>query len=403
MLMLAPLASADVVLSIDGQLVPLDSQLSSITYLPGELRLEINTAWDDLRCALNPEGPVVSLPDPEPGDFVLALDFLDGDLVGEYVIESDGSISQLLGALAGDPVQLEIVTSVARINDCVGQECAVLICTAGGTPIFSDDFNTPPPPQVDLFLTGGGNDTVVAGSGPNNAALQIIASNISNENANNVEIMISNSLPTGVTAGTSSATSGSYDANTGIWSVPALVNNTNETLTLIYSVAASASDGADLCADASVNAADEDIINTADDQHDQCATVVREIDLGLLINNPTEPQLAGNVVNYIVELDTNGPSDASNVVVDIASTLPPDVTLSNSFVSVGSFDGSTWTIPNVPLSPPATRTLNLFYTIGSAAQDGSVIDVSASITAADELLINTADDLVSDTTAISNP
>ncbi|MEM1082064.1 MAG: hypothetical protein AAGH65_10830 [Pseudomonadota bacterium] len=398
-----PLASAQVVLNLDGQIVPLESQLSDITYIPGESRLEINTQWDDLRCVLNPEGPISTLPDPEPGDFVLALDYRPGDVLGEYVIEDDGSISQLLGAIQGDPVQLGIVTSDARINTCEGQACAVLVCTAGGTPVFSGDFETPPPPQVDLVASGTGNSTVVAGSGPNNAALIIAIANASLNDASNVIVDLGSTLPRGVTPGPVTPAVGNYNDTNGEWTIPALAAGASTTATLIYTVDANAPDQADFCASGSVASVDQDIVNTDDDSHEQCAAVDRQVDLTLIINNPSDPQTPGSVVNYLIELETNGPSDASNVTVDVAATLPADVSLTNSFTSVGTFNNGVWDLGDVPVSPSVTRTLNLFYTVGSAVADGSQMDITASIGSADETLINTADDAVSDSTGFSNP
>ena len=393
-------------LSIDGITVPLDSNLAEILYEPSVPRLIVNTQWDDLRCMLNPNGPVVSLPDPQPGDFVLELDYRPGDLLGRYVIEADGSIDNLLSAIGGAPIQLEIVTSQSRINNCVGNECATLICVSGGTPIFDGGFEVPPPAQVDFFTSGSGNTSVVAGSASNNGALQLIVSNVSAEPANNVTLDISQTLATGVTANSGSATAGNYNSSTGSWTINSLAPGENETLTLLYTVAANAVSGNSVCASVQVDSADEIITNTGDDFHQQCFTIEREVDLNLLINNPSEPAGPGDIVQYVIELDTNGPSDASNVVVQLSESLTSDVTRSNAFSSVGSFNGSnlTWTIPSVPEQPPTTRTLTLFYSVDSGIDlgNGNQFEISAEITGSSEARINPADDAVSDTTGLTD-
>ena len=407
---LAPAASAQVVLSLDGEIVPIDSSLADITYIPDESRLVINTQWDDLRCVLNPDGPALSLPEPQPGDFVLALDYRPGDLMGEYVIENDGSISQLLGALNGDPVQLGIVTSDARINTCENGECAVLVCASGGTPVFSDGLEVPPPPQIDLSITGLGSSSAVAGSAPNNVAAQITVQNNSTIAASNVVVDLAQSIPSSVIAGSVNTTAGSYSANSGEWTLPGIAASSSATATLLFTAESSAASGSDVCVTGTVLSADQQLVNTADDTGQQCASIEREVDLALQINDPTEPQTPNNTVGYTISLNNLGPSDASNVVVDLTDLVPTGVARSTVFASAGSLDdgnwlngqGLSWIFAAIPASSAVSRTISLVYTVDGSVGDGSQMQVDADVSA-NETRINQGDDSVSDTTQFANP
>ena len=409
----ASMASAQVVLNLDGEIVPIESSLAEIIYIPAQSRLVINTQWDDLRCVLNPDGPEVPLPEPQPGDFVLALDQRPGDLMGEYVIESDGSISQLLGALSGDPVQLEIVTSAARVNNCTAggdPQCAVLVCASGGTPIFSDSLEVPPPPQIDLSVNGLGSSAVVAGSAPNNVATQIAVQNNSAIAASNVVVNLAQSIPAGAIAGSVSTTAGSYNPSNGEWTLPNIAASSNATATLLFTAESSVANGSDVCVTGTVLSADQELINIQDDSDQHCASIEREVDLVLDVTSPASSASPGEAVAYFVSVDNNGPSDASNVVVDLTDQIPVDVSRSAIFQSTGTLDssnwmsgqGATWTLATIPAGSTATRTLNLTYTVGSSVVDGSMMQVNASVTA-NETRINQDNDNASGTTQFSNP
>ncbi|MEM7054273.1 MAG: hypothetical protein AAF446_06955 [Pseudomonadota bacterium] len=411
------IASAQVVLNLDGEIVPIESTFAEITFIPSESRLVIKTQWDDLRCILNPDGPQVSLPEPQPGDFVLELDHRtatenpngQADLLGRYVIDAnDGSIFQSIGT----PTRIDIVTSAARVNNCTAgtePQCAILVCASGGTPVFSDSLETPPPPQVDIVVNGLGTASAVAGSAPNNIALQITAQNISLNDASNVVIDLSSSLPSGVASGLVFTSTGSYNATSNEWSMPSFPAGSDATATLQFTAEPDATSGSDVCVTGSVVSADQQIINTSNDVHQQCSSVEREVDLVLQINDPSSAS-SGETVAYVVSIDNMGPSDASNVVVDFTDQIPSGISRSTVFVSAGTLDdsnwsngqGINWTLANIAAGSTVTRTLNLLYTVDESVVDGSTMQVDATVTA-NETQINQADDSDSDTTAFSNP
>jgi hypothetical protein len=210
--LLATPVQAQVMLSIDGgPAIQTESDITSIVYRPSARRLEVSTAWDDLRCVLNMEGPDVPLPVPEPGDFVFALDQLDGDVDGEYVIESDGSIAQLAAAIAGDPTTLSIVTSDARINNCDDDECAVLVCAPGGTPVFSGDFEPNTSDLSAIVAASGSDDRVIAGGTATTISIEV--ANNGPSPATDVVVDVAVALPADGTMTCSQNVAASADAH----------------------------------------------------------------------------------------------------------------------------------------------------------------------------------------------
>lgn len=398
-------ALAQVQLSIDGEpALSLSSGIESIVYSPGAKRLEITTFWDDLRCVLNPDGPSVTLPDPQPGDFVLAIDHEPGDLMGEYVIESDGSIAQLLAAVAGNPGVLEVVTSESRIQNCSGGDCAVLECAQGGTPVFDGDFETPLPAQVDFSVSGSGDAQVVAGGSSISLFLEVTNSSV--DDASNIVIDVGGSLPAGVALDNVAPSSGSYNAGSEEWTLPALDGGASETIQLLFTAGPSALLGGSVCATATVVSADEPIVNTGDDSEQQCASVEREIDLALSVIESIDPVVAGSGTNNLIyefQLINQGPSDATGVTLELVPDLPSDVSLGALSTNLlGTVIGTTWTVPVLGASSPSIASLTVPVTVGSAAVPGSdVISASVAVTGSNETRINVGDDASTEQTSVS--
>lgn len=395
-------ALAQVQLSLDGEpAMSLSSGIKSIIYRPSIKRLEIETFWDDLRCVVNPDGPSVVLPEVQPGDFVLALDHQPGDLMGEYVVETDGSIAQLLAAISGSPSILEVVTSESRILNCNGGECAVLQCAPGGTPIFNGDFEVPLPPQVDFSVTGTGDTQVVAGGA--SIALVLEVTNASVDDASNVVIDVSGSLPAGVTVDSVIPTSGTYNQLIEEWTLPALSGGATETIQLTFSAAPSAPLGGSVCATASVVSADEPIVNTGDDSAQQCAAIEREIDLTLSVFESADPVLPGSGLIYEFQLTNQGPSDASGMTLELDTELPSGVSLGTLTTNLlGSVAGTTWNVPALSASSPSIASLTVPMTVDVSTAPGTdVISATVAVTASNETRINVFDDSATESTSVS--
>ncbi|NKI35791.1 hypothetical protein HFP89_11520 [Wenzhouxiangella sp. XN79A] len=324
-------AHGQVQLSVDGQpAIETESPINSIVYRPSARRLEVQTAWDDLRCVPNPDGPAVTLPIPQPGDFVFALDQLPGDVDGEYVVEADGSIMQLGAAISGDPVTLSIVTSDARINDCNGPDCAVLVCAPGGTPIFSGDFE---PIAADLGVSwdtvpgGGALDLVAGGAG---TTLALRAANTGQLDATSVTVDLDVLLPGSGSIGCPSVVSGgagfAFDANcSGTWSIGDLNAGAQVEMQLLFTADAAATIGELATADAVIDSPTVADINPADNAAGADLDVIKQAALEFTIVSFPQSQIdltAGPAaVNFSVLASPQGPSTL-NSVVDIALQYP---------------------------------------------------------------------------------
>src|SRR6056297_526600 len=324
-------AHADVMLSIDGQpAIETQSPITSIVYRPSARRLEVRTAWDDLRCVPNPDGPPVTLPIPQPGDFIFALDQLPGDVDGEYVVEADGSIAQLGAAISGDPTTLSIITSDARINNCAGPDCAVLVCAPGGTPIFSGDFE---PIAADLGVSwdtvpiGGALDVVAGGSG---TTLALTAANTGQLDATSVTVDLDVLLPGSGSIACPTVISGgagfAFDAScSGTWAIGDLDAGQQVEMQLLYSADAAATIGELATSDAVIDSPTVADINPADNAASAGIDVVKETSLEFTIVSFPQSQIDLTTgpasVNFSVLASPQGPSTLDSIV-DIALQYP---------------------------------------------------------------------------------
>lgn len=371
--LVAGTARADVQLSIDG-LPPIltQSDIAEIVYRPSDRRLEVRTQWDDLRCVLNPDGPQVSLPEPQPGDFVFALDTYDGDVLGEYVIESDGSIAQLIAAIQGDTSVLQIVTSAARVANCDGQECATLVCAPGGTPVFSGGFE---PIAADLAVNwttspDGEPLEMVAGDTPRTMILT--ASNDGQLDATSVFVDVDVLVPGDGSIPCPTVVSGgagfSFDANcSGTWNVGDLAAQSSVQLVLDYSAASNATLGATAVSDAVIDAPTVADINPANNSASVDLDVTRQAEL--LVDAVSIPSAVLDLtsgpasLNFSISVDpARGPSDLNNqIAFGIEMPTAGDVQFD---ITNPAYDGvsQTWTptVGVLPVELTGSMTVNTF-------------------------------------------
>jgi len=125
-------------------------------------------------------------------------------------------------------------------------------------------------------------------------------------------------------------------------------------------------------------------------------------DLALAKSESVDPVVAGsgpgNLV-YTVTLTNNGPDDATGIEVTETLTLPAGVAVDSVTPSQGTFSDPLWTVGDVAVGNSAT--LDVVLTVGIGAAPGvDVISDTATITAADQTLINPGDDTVTEATSI---
>jgi uncharacterized repeat protein (TIGR01451 family) len=255
---------------------------------------------------------------------------------------------------------------------------------------------------VDLIVTKTESiDPVVAGSGTGNLTYVVTVTNDSPFNATGVTLSEVLTLPAGVTVDSVTPSQGSF--SDPAWTVGSLTVGQSETLTVVLSVAANAAAGTDVVSNtATVTAVDQGLINTGDDAATVSTTISRQVDLAVSKTESTDPVFAGSGVGnltYFVTVVNNGPSDASGVTLSEVLTLPTGVTVDSVTSSQGGFADPTWTIPTLTVGQ--SETLTVVLTVGGTATAGTdVIDDTATVTGANETLINTGDDSAFEATSI---
>jgi uncharacterized repeat protein (TIGR01451 family)/fimbrial isopeptide formation D2 family protein len=250
-------------------------------------------------------------------------------------------------------------------------------------------------PETDLSIVKSGGATAIAGS---TVTYTFDVENIGPDAATGVTV--NDDPPAGLTfvSGTGGCAGGFP------WAVGALAASDTTSCTATFSVAPGISDGAIIENTASISGDGYD----PEDSNDESAastTVSREVDLVVSISESADPIVSGsgsgNLV-YTVTLLNSGPSDASDAAVDIALTLPSGVSVEGVVPSSGSFTDPTWTVP--ALGAGASVTLDVTLTAdGTTAPGTDVIDITATVTDANETLVNTGDDTDTEATSVVSP
>jgi len=190
-------------------------------------------------------------------------------------------------------------------------------------------------------------------------------------------VSVSDPLPDGVTYSSSSATQGSYDDGTGVWSVGGLANGESATLTIFLTVNSSTTEP---LANSATVSADEHDPNTGNNSATANTTVHTSADLRVTKTVDTSTPNEGELVEYTITVTNDGPSDATSVV--LTDTLPSGITYNSFSTTQGSYDDGTgrWSVGDLPDGNAATLTL---YAIVNGGTAGSTItnttdDLSAS-------------------------
>ena len=123
-------------------------------------------------------------------------------------------------------------------------------------------------------------------------------------------------------------------------------------------------------------------------------------DLAVAKTESADPVAVGSTLTYTITLSNNGPLDATGVEVTETLTLPAGVTVDSVSPSQGTFADPVWSAGDLVVGADATLTVTL--DVGSATVPGTdVISDTAAITAADQPLINTGDDSVTESTSVT--
>ncbi len=234
------------------------------------------------------------------------------------------------------------------------------------------------PRSIDLSLTKSVD--IARPSAGQNVVFTVSLANAGPEPATGV--VVSDSLPTGLTFVSATTSTGTYNENTGLWTIGDVAVGSTPSL----QITAQFNAGANLTNIAQVNAANEfDIdsvpgnsIATEDDQASISITPARA-DLSLTKTVSTASPNVGDTVSFIITANNAGPDSATGVVV--RDLIPADVVVISSNASVGTYDEGTglWNVGTLAASGSATLTIQV------QTQSTNLVTNVAEIIASDQL------------------
>ncbi|NUN02250.1 MAG: DUF11 domain-containing protein, partial [Bryobacteraceae bacterium] len=246
-------------------------------------------------------------------------------------------------------------------------------------------------------------DPVTAGSGTQNLVYTVTAKNLGPSNASGLTLAISPTLPSGVSV-SGIVCSGTTSYSAGTWTIGTLTRNASVTLTGTLTVGSSALSGTDVVnLQAQVSNLNEADPNPGNDADIEATSVVRSVDLAVGVSDSADPTALTDspvVLVYTLTVSNLGPSSASGVALDVATTLPAGVTVGSSLAGGGStFDGSTWTVGN--LASGASQTLAITLSLAPAVKPGTdVVSLQAQVTGVNEPDSNVGNDVASEATSV---
>ena len=232
-----------------------------------------------------------------------------------------------------------------------------------------------PQASADLSVAKAVNNTT-----PNvgeRVTFTVTLSNAGPSTATNVRL--SDPVPTGLANPVVTPSVGTYDAATGVWSVPAIDSGATATLTLEGTVTAAAptTNVAEITASDQPDPDSTPGNNDPNEDDRAIATITPPIaDLSLTKAVDNANPSPGDPVTFTVVLTNSGPSTATNV--QVSDPIPSGLTNATVTVSAGTYDNATglWSIPSLANGASVTLTLN--GTFNAAGTSTNVAEVTGS-------------------------
>lgn len=241
---------------------------------------------------------------------------------------------------------------------------------------FYTAFRHNPPAEADLELS-----KIVDNPTPNEEeTVNFTITVINNGPGTATGVVVADLLPDGLTFDSSTPSQGSYNLETGIWSLGGLPSPGGATLVLTATVN-SGTGGSTITNTATIAHSDQ-VDPDGSNGTDAASIVVQSADLeiGKVVDDPTPNE--GDAIIYTITLTNNGPTDATGI--EVVDQLPTGVTFDSDAPSMGTYDSETgvWSIDD--LANGADAILILMATVDEGT-GGSVITNTAAITASDQV------------------
>lgn len=358
------------------------------------------------------------------GGVAMALDLqLPPGVQLDGVVPVNGSYDAQTGIWTVGPVSSGSIGRQIRVDVTVGQGttpgtdviCAGISVSAANEQrinIFDDQIeectSVVGPPTIDLVAAIElSNAAPVAGSGSGNFELVHRITNNTAIEATGIQATVAAAVtPAGVDLDSETVAAGTQLTGT-LWEIPTLAPGESVEIRRVFTVDPTALSGDQICGSLTGLSANEDLIDIGDDSDAACASIAREVDLVIQVFNtaPTvQPGAAAGTPTYQFQVSNAGPSNASNLDLELSELLPSGVSRGAPSFLVGSFSGSIWSIATMAVGQPAA-TLTLMYTVDSSAMPGDTIQAALTVqtVAAGETLINTGNDQATAISTIAAP
>jgi len=184
-------------------------------------------------------------------------------------------------------------------------------------------------------------------------------------------VTINDSIPSGVTLVSASATSGSFVGST--WTVGTVAAGATETLLITVTVDAGTA-GSTITNTASVGSVIETDVNPANDSASSTLSVPAvDVSLSKVVDNTTPNE--GDTVTFTVTATNLGPDDATGVVV--SDPLPPGLTATSVIASTGTYTAGSWSVG--PLASGVTETLTITVAIDTGTAGTTITNTASSV------------------------
>ena len=184
-------------------------------------------------------------------------------------------------------------------------------------------------PKTDLSVEKTAPATIIAGE---DITYSITVNNLGPKKG--IDVQVEDILPAGLTYVSSTASVGSYDSGTSIWTIGEMQPNTSETITIVATVGSDVTNGTEISNTAHVSSLSFDKY-PENDTSTALTTVQTFADLVTVktLSSADANPAPGDSVTFTITVTNNGPSDAINV--SLTDLMPAGLTLTASNPSAG--------------------------------------------------------------------
>lgn len=333
--------------------------------------------------------------------------WVSDNAAGSY---NNASGDWIIGNLAnGAKRTLNISATVNPTGDYLNTAKATSTENDGNLTDNTSSVTSTPRAVADLSLV----KTVVNAS-PNvgeNATFNIVVTNNGPSTATNV--VVTDRLPSGYTFVSATSPVGTYDSNSGGWSVGTLANQATATLTIIAKVLATGNYN-NVAEVTGSNQFDPNSTpgNNNPQENDQSIVVVTPVNVADLVTVKTVSAVTvagisasrpneGDIIKYsIVVTNNGGPTSATGV--SLTDIIPAGLTYESHNVTTGSYNkgSGVWTLGNLGVN--STATLEITAKVNTGTQGLTIINRTTAAKG-DQTDPTTAGDDLEETIVVSLP